>query len=143
MVEEAGPNCYCDVHPIDWTGPIIEYSIAPSLPASYTDPIAGLSLVGDGLPCAIAVREKIQVVAEDIDTDPRWLDTPVRAHVLDHGLRSVWSTPIYARDGLILGTGGEACVCRCSSSVGKLCSTVVCERSWGGSNRPSSWSLSL
>ena len=43
MVEEAAPGCYCDVHPIDWSGPTIEYSVAPSLPASYTDPIAGLS----------------------------------------------------------------------------------------------------
>ncbi|GLS36289.1 hypothetical protein GCM10010869_18780 [Mesorhizobium tianshanense] len=104
MVEEAGPGCYCDVHPIDWSGPSIEYSVAPSLPASYTDPIAGLSLNGDALPCAIAVREKAQVVAEDMDTDPRWRDSSVRIHVLEHGLRSVWSTPIYAKNGRILGT---------------------------------------
>lgn len=104
MVEETGPGCYCDVHPIDWSGSSIEYSVAPSLPASYTDPIAGLSLTGDALPCAIAVRQKVQVVAEDIDTDPRWRDSAVRTHVLEHGLRSVWSTPIYAKDGRILGT---------------------------------------
>jgi PAS domain S-box-containing protein len=104
MVEEAGPGCYCDVHPIDWSGPSIEYSVAPSLPASYTDPIAGLSLSGDALPCAIAVRQKVQVVAEDMDTDPRWHDSSVRTHVLEHGLRSVWSTPIYAKNGRILGT---------------------------------------
>lgn len=104
VVEEAGPGCYCDVHPIDWSGPRIEYSVAPSLPASYTDPIAGLSLSSDALPCAIAVRQKIQVVAEDMDTDPRWRDSSVRTHVLEHGLRSVWSTPIFAKDGQILGT---------------------------------------
>jgi PAS domain S-box-containing protein len=104
MVEEAGPGCYCDVHPIDWSGPSIEFSVAPSLPASYTDPIAGLSLGGDALPCAIAVRQKVQVVAEDMDTDPRWHDSSVRTHVLEHGLRSVWSTPIYAKDGRVLGT---------------------------------------
>ena len=104
MVEEAGPGCYCDVHPIDLSGPTIEYSVAPSLPPSYTDPIAGLSLNGDALPCAIAARQKIQVVAEDIDTDPRWRESFARTHVLDHGLRSVWSTPIYARDGRVLGT---------------------------------------
>lgn len=104
MVEEAGPGCYCDVHPIERSGPSIEYSVAPSLPASYTDPIAGLSLAGDALPCALAVRHKVQVVAEDIDTDPRWRDSDVRTHVLEHGLRSVWSTPIYAKDGGVLGT---------------------------------------
>jgi PAS domain S-box-containing protein len=104
MVEEAGPGCYCDVHPIDWSGPSIEYSVAPSLPASYTDPIAGLSLSGDALPCAIAAHQKVQVVAEDMDTDPRWHDSFARVHVLEHGLRSVWSTPIYAKDGRVLGT---------------------------------------
>ena len=104
MVEEAGPGCYCDVHPVDLSGPTIEYSVAPSLPASYTDPIAGLSLNGDALPCAVAVRQKLQVVAEDIDTDPRWRDSFARIHVLEHGLRSVWSTPIYAKDGHVLGT---------------------------------------
>ncbi|WP_287149465.1 PAS domain-containing protein [Mesorhizobium sp.] len=104
MVEEAAFGCYCDVHPIDWSGPTIEYSVAPSLPATYTDPIAGLSLNGDALPCAIAVRQKVQVVAEDMDTDPRWLESSVRTHVLEHGLRSVWSTPIYAKDGRVLGT---------------------------------------
>lgn len=104
MVEEAGPGCYCDVHPVDWSGPSIEYSVAHSLPASYTDPIAGLSLSGESLPCAIAVRQKVQVVAEDIDTDPRWRGSSVRTHVLEHGLRSVWSTPIYAKDGSVLGT---------------------------------------
>ncbi|EHK52576.1 multi-sensor signal transduction histidine kinase [Mesorhizobium alhagi CCNWXJ12-2] len=104
MVEEAAFGCYCDVHPIDWSGPTIEYSVAPSLPASYTDPIAGLSLNGDALPCAIAARQKVQVVAEDMDTDPRWHDSSVRTHVLEHGLRSVWSTPIHAKDGRVLGT---------------------------------------
>ncbi|RUV72379.1 MAG: PAS domain S-box protein [Mesorhizobium sp.] len=104
MVEEAGPGCYCDVHPIDWSGPTIEYSVAPSLPATYTDPIAGLSISGDALPCAIAAQQKIQVVAGDIESDPRWRTSPVRTHVLDHGLRSVWSTPIYAKDGRVLGT---------------------------------------
>src|SRR5918995_2438338 len=104
MVEEAGPRCYCEVHPLHLSRPPIEYSVAPSLPATYTDPIAGLSVSGDALPCAIAVRQKVQVVAEDIDTDPRWRDSFARTHVLDHGLRSVWSTPIYAKDGRVLGT---------------------------------------
>jgi len=101
MVEEAAPDCYCDIHPIDWRSQTIEYSVAPSLPTSYTDPIAGLSISGDELPCAIAAQQKIQVVAEDM---ARWHDPLVRAHVLDHGLESLWSTPIYAKDERVLGT---------------------------------------
>jgi PAS domain S-box-containing protein len=104
MVEEAAPDCYCDVHPIDWSGPTIEYSVAPSLPASYTDPIAGFSVSGEGSPCAIAAHQKVQVVAEDMESDPRWHTSFVQTHILEHGLRALWSTPICAKDGRVLGT---------------------------------------
>src|SRR5262249_8028146 len=76
----------------------------PSLPASYTGPIEGLPVGCDVAPCGIAAQGKIQVVAQDIESDPRWLGTPYRTHVLAHGLRAVWSTPICARDGRVLGT---------------------------------------
>jgi PAS domain S-box-containing protein len=104
VVEGAAPDCYCDIHPIDWSGPTIAYAVAPSLPRSYTDPIAGTPLRGDVVPCGIAANENTQVISEDFDTDPRWCTAPVRNHVLDHGLRSVWSTPIRSKTGSVLGT---------------------------------------
>jgi PAS domain S-box-containing protein len=104
VVEDAAPDCLCDIHPIDWNGPTIAYSIAPSLPPSYTDPIAGTPLRADVVPCGIAANENTQVISEDFDVDPRWCAAPVRNHVLDHGLRSVWSTPIRSKTGGVLGT---------------------------------------
>jgi PAS domain S-box-containing protein len=104
LVEEAAPDCHCAVHPIDWSGPKFEYGIAPSLPAGYIEPIAGLPVSAELLPYGIAANEKEQMIAEDIETDPRWLTSPVRAHALEYGLRAVWSTPISTRDGRILGT---------------------------------------
>jgi len=102
--EEACADCCCGIYPIDWNGPIFQFGIAPSLPASYIDPIEGLPVGCDIAPCGIAAHDNIQVIAEDIETDPRWQETPYRNHVLRHGLRAVWSTPICSPDGRVLGT---------------------------------------
>src|SRR4051812_21498718 len=104
VFEKAAPDCYCDVHLIDWTSQTFEYGVAPSLPPSYTAPIAGLPLRDDLVPCGIAAHQKIQVIAHDFVSDSRWCTSPVRAHLSDHGLRSVWSTPILSKEGNVLGT---------------------------------------
>jgi PAS domain S-box-containing protein len=104
FVEGATPDCYCGVYPIDWGGPKFQYGVAPSLPASYTDPIGGLPVRCDIAPCGIAAHENIQVIATDMDSDPRWQTSSYRTHVLEHGLRSVWSTPICSQEGRVLGT---------------------------------------
>jgi signal transduction histidine kinase len=42
------------------------------------------------------------VFVSNIETDPLWVD--YRALVAPHGLRSCWSSPIFANDGRVLGT---------------------------------------
>lgn len=103
-MEEAAPGCYCCVQTIDWRGPVFEYSVAPSLLASYSSAIAGLTVSDEMLPCAIAARQRIQVVSSDIETDSRWRTSPVRTRLVKHGVRSVCSTPICSNDGPVLGT---------------------------------------
>jgi signal transduction histidine kinase/ActR/RegA family two-component response regulator len=44
------------------------------------------------------------VIVEDIDRDPLW--AACKQGVLSMGLRACWSTPILARDGVVLGTFG-------------------------------------
>jgi PAS domain S-box-containing protein len=102
--EQACPDCRCGVYPIDWNGPIFQYGIAPSLPGSYIDPIEGLAVGCDVAPCGIAAHQKIPVIVEDMETDPRWKGTSYQDHVLRHGLRAVWSTPICSPEGRVLGT---------------------------------------
>jgi signal transduction histidine kinase len=102
--EDVSVGCNCGIYPIDWGTSTFECGVAPSLPASYTNPIAGLPVSREVAPCGIAAFEKSQVIAEDIDSDPRWQGTSYRAHVLEHGLRAVWSTPICSQDGRVLGT---------------------------------------
>jgi len=104
FVEGATADCHCGVYPIDWAGPSFQCGVAPSLPASYTAPIERLPVAGDVAPCGIAAFQNVQVIATDIDSDPRWRGSSYRTHVLAHGLRSVWSTPICSREGSVLGT---------------------------------------
>lgn len=104
FVEEAADRCVCGVYPIDWSGPFFHSGVAPSLPASYVDPIEGLAVRCEVAPCGIAALTKKQVIVADMESDPQWQGTPYRDHVLGHGLRSVWSTPILALDGQVLGT---------------------------------------
>ena len=102
--ETAAPGCVCGVYPIEWSGPTFQNAVAPSLPASYLAPVEGLPVRLDVAPCGIAALERSQVIVEDIASDPRWNESSYRDHVLAHGLRSVWSTPISSLEGRVLGT---------------------------------------
>ena len=102
--EGEAPGCLCGVYPIDWRGPVFHSAVAPSLPASYLAPVEGLPVRPDVAPCAVAAECRTPVIVEDIDSDPAWLHSSYRAHVLAFGLRAVWSTPIMSLDGSVLGT---------------------------------------
>lgn len=104
FLEGSATDCYCGIYPIDWSGKTFEFGVAPSLPASYTDPVEGASVYSDDSPRGRSVGERTEVVAEDIELDARWMTAPCRAHVLQHGLRAVWSTPISSRKGSVVGT---------------------------------------
>jgi len=80
----------------------LRLAAAPSFPAalrqalawSPVEPAAGVS--------AIAASRRDRVVFLDLAEDPSaesW-----RAPLLEHGIRASWSTPLFATDGLLLGT---------------------------------------
>jgi signal transduction histidine kinase len=104
FVEETAPECVCGVYLIDWSGPTFKLGAAPTFTESYTGAIEGLPVRCELAPCGIAALLKRQVISTDLESDPLWQGTPYRALVLAHGLRSVWSTPIYSLDGGVLGT---------------------------------------
>src|SRR5271167_3055153 len=62
FVEEVSPDCLCGVYPIDWSGPIFKYGVAPSLPASYVEPIKGWPVRADVAPCGTTAFSKTQMV---------------------------------------------------------------------------------
>jgi PAS domain S-box-containing protein len=104
FVEDTSADCYCGVYLIDWSGSKFRIGAVPSLPATFNDPVDGLPVSPEAGPCGVAALTKTQVIATDLESDPLWQASAIRPLALAHGLRSQWSTPIYARDGRVLGT---------------------------------------
>src|SRR5947209_1822287 len=104
FVEDTAGECYCGVYLIDWSGPRFQKGFAPTLPASFNDPIEGLPVSPDIGPCGRAACLKTQVIAADLELDPLWQGSPLSRLALAHGLKSGWSTPIYSLAGHVLDT---------------------------------------
>lgn len=75
---------------------------APRLPREYSAAIDGAEIGPMVGSCGTAAWLGMEVISEDISIDPRW--ESYRELALAHGLRACWSTPIFDRDGSVLGT---------------------------------------
>src|SRR5467141_1906331 len=104
FVEETATECHCGVYLIDWSGPRLREVVAPSLPATFNDPLCELPVRCENGPCGREAYLKTQVITVDVESDPLWQASPFRTLALAHGLRSCWSTPIYSLVGQVLGT---------------------------------------
>jgi len=104
FVEDTSSDCYCGVYLIDSSGSKFRIGAVPSLPTSFNDPVDGLTVSPQVGPCGVAALTKTQVIATDLESDPLWQSSAIRPLALAHGLRSHWSTPIYAQEGRVLGT---------------------------------------
>ena len=104
FVETTAGDCKCGVYLIDWSGPTFHVGAAPTLPASFNDPLEGLALTKSAGPCAAAALNKTQAISTDLESDPLWQESLIRPIALAHGLRAQWSTPIFSRDGTVVGT---------------------------------------
>jgi len=104
VVEGLAGDCSCEVRLIDAGAARVRQSVAPSLSPSYTAAVAGTPLRTDAVICGLAAEQRTQVIIEDLDADPRWKGSTAAALVRAQGLRSVWTTPVFSRDGLVLAT---------------------------------------
>src|SRR6195256_993960 len=104
FVEDTSSDCYCGIYLIDWRGSKFRIGAVPSLPATFNDPVDGLTVSPQVGPCGVAALTKTQVIATDLESDSLWQSSAIRPLALAHGLRSHWSTPIYAQEGRVLGT---------------------------------------
>jgi len=80
----------------------IRHGVAPNLPDAYNAAIDGLEVGPTTGSCGTAMHLRSTVIADDIETDPRWTD--YRDLALAHGLRACWSTPLVTDDGEVLGS---------------------------------------
>ncbi|MGZ4311459.1 MAG: SpoIIE family protein phosphatase [Solirubrobacteraceae bacterium] len=78
------------------------HGASPSLPAGYREAAEGLE-IGPDSPGAAAFKGET-VVVTDTQTAPGW--EPHRERALELGIRVVWSTPLRADDGELVGTLG-------------------------------------
>src|SRR5467141_1226253 len=104
FVEVISADCHGGVYLSDWSGPRFRNGAVPSLPATFNDSTDGLPVRREIGPCGQAALFKQQVIVTDLETDPLWQESAIRPLALAHGIRSHWSTPIYARDGHVMGT---------------------------------------
>lgn len=74
----------------------------PSLPASYSSQLDGLSIGPDVGSCGTAAWRKQAVLVSDIAKDPLW--ARYKDLVLPLGYQACWSTPILDNHGKVLGT---------------------------------------
>ena len=82
----------------------VQVAAAPSLPAAYNALISGQAIGPVAGSCGTTIFSGRQVVAEDIETDPRWAD--YRGAARQFGLRACWSTPIVDASGTVFGAFG-------------------------------------
>ncbi len=101
LVESQGKNMFCTIWLPDEKGSQLRCATAPSLPGFSAH--VGPMIVGPkGASCGTAVYRREPVYATDILSDPIWDD--YRDLVSPYGIRSVWSRPLFASNGKVLGT---------------------------------------
>ncbi|MHA6781200.1 ATP-binding protein [Pseudonocardia saturnea] len=94
-LEELIPSSRCSVLLLDARLGALHHGAAPSLPVAYSAAIDGMRIGPLAGSCGTAAHLDVEVVAEDIGTDPRWAG--YRELAWPHGLRACWSSPIRGR----------------------------------------------
>jgi PAS domain S-box-containing protein len=101
-VEAQSKNMMASVLFLSDDGQYMLHGAAPSLPAAYNEAIHGIA-IGEGIgSCGTAAARGTPVYVDDIANSPLWEGFAELA--VSHGLRSCWSMPIKAADGITLGT---------------------------------------
>ncbi len=100
-VEEIAPDVVSSLLHIDDAG-LIHPLGGPSLPDDYSRALDGVPIGPDVGSCGSAAYYGEAVLAQDLDTDPRW--QPFKTRPLEVGLRACWSTPVKGKDGRVIGT---------------------------------------
>ncbi|QLC77451.1 PAS domain S-box protein [Pseudomonas sp. LPB0260] len=102
MSESRDPTALCSVQRFDPDSGQLLMNIAPSLPTSYMEGTAGVTVGPTCGSCGTAMFRKQMVVVEDIANDPLWQD--YRELALGHGLRACWSIPLIGDNGQVFGS---------------------------------------
>lgn len=102
VIERVAPDSVAAIRMLDESGLRLNLCAGPRVPAEYAGAMEGVAIAARNGSCAAAVYLRRQVIVADIARDALWENC--REVVLRAGLRSCWSTLIYAADGRVLGT---------------------------------------
>jgi len=100
-VEQIAPEVVSSLLHVDSEG-LLHPLGGPSLPDDYSRALDGVPIGPDVGSCGSAAHYGKQMMALDLDTDPRW--QPYKQRPLEVGLRACWSSPIKSKDGRVIGT---------------------------------------
>jgi formate hydrogenlyase transcriptional activator len=101
LVESQAQGMFCTIWLPNKDGTELDCAAAPSLPGFIAH--AGTMTVGPkGGSCGTAIYRREPVYVTDVLTDPVWDN--YRDRMLPYGIRSVWSRPLFTREGKALGT---------------------------------------
>src|SRR6202050_1474541 len=101
LVESQVEGMLCTIWLPNEDGKHVRCAAAPSIP-NFRDHVGVMAIGPKGASCGTAIYRKQPVFVHDILTDPIWDD--YRHMVIPFGIRAVWSRPLFARDGRVLGT---------------------------------------
>ncbi|HEV8064674.1 MAG TPA: EAL domain-containing protein [Acidimicrobiales bacterium] len=101
-IEVRYPGALCSVLVADLAAGKLRHGAGPSLPAEFTEAIDGLAIaVGMGACGTAAATGRIVIVEDTLGSDVTAEFAGIAFH---HHLGSVWSHPLIAPDGSVLGT---------------------------------------
>lgn len=101
LVESEAKEMFCTIWLPDADGKHLYCAAAPSLPG-FSDQVGSTLICAKGASCGTAIHRREPVYVTDILTAPSWDD--YRDRMAPFGIRSVWSTPLFTREGKTLGT---------------------------------------
>ncbi len=103
VAEQTLSDCFCEVRVADLSGLVFEHTIASSLPQD-SSAASAVPVKTDFSPAGMAAAANAEIIAEDLQADPRWQQIPLPAQLMRHGLNCAWSTPFSSHSGTLLGT---------------------------------------
>jgi formate hydrogenlyase transcriptional activator len=101
LVESHGDGTLCTIWLPEDGDRRLYCAAAPSL-YGFSAHVGSMRISPKGGSCGTAVYRREPVYVTDILTDPIWDD--YRDLMLPYGIRAVWSRPLFASDGKVLGT---------------------------------------
>lgn len=102
LIERQSPGTAVLLVLIEPDGRHVRLGAAPSLPAGFVGELGRFVIGPQNCSCGPAMCSGEPVIVTDIATSPLWTEFGPLA--LEHGLRACWSTPIFSRTGVVLGS---------------------------------------